>query len=60
MQVRVIRHVRKTYACKACEAAPVTADKPAQLIEKNPGQPQRVGDAADHQVRRRHPAVPLR
>jgi len=35
MQVRVIRHVRKTYACKACETAPTTADKPAQLIEKS-------------------------
>ena len=35
MQVRVIRHIRKTYACKACEAAPITADKPAQLIEKS-------------------------
>ena len=35
MQVRVIRHIRKTYACKACETAPVTADKPAQLIEKS-------------------------
>ncbi|BAW21908.1 transposase IS66 [Pseudomonas putida] len=34
MQVRVIRHIRKTYTCKACEAAPVTADKPTQLIEK--------------------------
>lgn len=34
MQVRVIRHIRKTYACKTCETAPVTADKPAQLIEK--------------------------
>ena len=35
MQVRVIKHIRKTYACKACEEAPVTADKPAQLIEKS-------------------------
>ena len=39
MQVRVIRHIRKTYACKACEAAPVTADKPAQLIEKSMASP---------------------
>ncbi|HEX5739352.1 MAG TPA: IS66 family transposase [Hydrogenophaga sp.] len=39
MQVRVIRHIRKTYACKACEAAPVTADKPAQLIEKSLASP---------------------
>ncbi|HEX5737549.1 MAG TPA: IS66 family transposase zinc-finger binding domain-containing protein, partial [Hydrogenophaga sp.] len=28
MQVRVIRHIRKTYACKACETAPTTANKP--------------------------------
>ena len=34
MQIRVIKHIRKTYACKGCETAPVTADKPAQLIEK--------------------------
>lgn len=39
MQVRVIRHIRKTYACKACEAAPVTADKQAQLIEKSLASP---------------------
>ncbi len=34
MQIRVIKHVRKIYGCRECEAAPVTADKPAQLIEK--------------------------
>ena len=39
MQVRVIRHIRKTYVCKACESAPVTADKPAQLIEKSIASP---------------------
>ncbi|WP_426152528.1 IS66 family transposase [Pseudomonas sp. DC3000-4b1] len=39
MQFRVIRHIRKTYACKACETAPVTADKPAQLIEKSLASP---------------------
>ncbi len=39
MQVRVIRHICKTYACKACEAAPITADKPAQLIEKSLASP---------------------
>jgi len=39
MQVRVIRHIRKTYACKACEAAPITADKPAKLIEKSLASP---------------------
>ena len=39
MQVRVIRHIRKIYACKACEAAPVTADKPTQVIEKSLASP---------------------
>lgn len=33
MQIRVIKHVRKVYGCRECETAPVTADKPAQLIE---------------------------
>lgn len=39
MQIRVIKHIRKVYACKSCEAAPVTADKPAQLIEKSMASP---------------------
>ena len=39
MQVRVIKHIRKTYACKTCEVAPITADKPAQLIEKSLASP---------------------
>ncbi len=39
MQIRVIKHIRKTYACKGCEAVPVTADKPAQLIEKSLASP---------------------
>ncbi|EPM54074.1 transposase IS66, partial [Pseudomonas syringae pv. actinidiae ICMP 19073] len=34
MQIRVIKHIRKVYGCRGCETAPVTADKPAQLIEK--------------------------
>ena len=34
MQIRVIKHVRKVYGCRDCESAPVTADKPAQVIEK--------------------------
>ena len=34
MQIRVIKHVRKVYGCRDCETAPITADKPAQLIEK--------------------------
>jgi hypothetical protein len=39
MQIRVIKHVRKVYACRGCETAPVTADKPAQLIEKSMASP---------------------
>jgi transposase len=39
MQIRVIKHIRKTYGCKGCEAAPITADKPAQLIEKSMASP---------------------
>jgi transposase len=39
MQIRVIKHIRKTYACKGCETAPITADKPAQLIEKSMASP---------------------
>lgn len=35
MQIRVIKHIRKVYGCRGCEAAPVTADKPAQVIEKS-------------------------
>jgi hypothetical protein len=61
MQIRVIRHVRKVYGCRDCEMAPVTADKPAQLIEKKKhGQPKCSGDAADHQVRRWTTASPFR
>lgn len=39
MQIRVIKHIRKVYACRGCETAPVTADKPAQLIEKSMASP---------------------
>lgn len=39
MQIRAIRHTRKTYACMACEKAPITTDR-----EKH-GQPQRAGHA---------------
>ncbi len=35
MQIRVIKHIRKVYGCRDCETAPVTADKPAQLIGKS-------------------------
>ncbi len=34
MQIRVIKHIRKVYACRGCETASITADKPAQLVEK--------------------------
>jgi len=33
MQIGVIKHARKDYCCRDCDTAPVTADKPAQLIE---------------------------
>jgi transposase len=39
MQIRVIRHVRKVYGGRDCETAPVTADKPAQMIEKSMASP---------------------
>jgi len=39
MQIRVIKHIRKVYGCRGCESAPVTADKPAQLIEKSMASP---------------------
>lgn len=35
MQICVIKHIRKIYGCRDFEAAPVTADKPAQWIEKS-------------------------
>lgn len=39
MQIRVIKHIRKVYGCRGCESAPVTADKPAQMIEKSMASP---------------------
>ena len=39
MQIRVIKHVRKVYGCRDCETAPVTAGKPAQLVEKSMASP---------------------
>ena len=39
MQIRVIKHIRKVYACRDCETAPVTADKPVQVIEKSMASP---------------------
>lgn len=37
--IRVIKNVRKVYSCRDCEAAPATADKPTQVIEKNIASP---------------------
>jgi len=39
MQLRRIKHLCKVYACRGGESAPVTADKPAQLIEKSIANP---------------------
>ncbi|MNF69430.1 Transposase C of IS166 homeodomain protein [compost metagenome] len=39
MQIRVNKHIRKVYGCRGSETAPVTADKPAQLIEKSMASP---------------------
>jgi transposase len=39
MQIRVIKHIRKVYGCRGCDSAPVTTDKPAQLIEKSMASP---------------------
>ena len=50
MQIRVIKHMRMVYGCRGCETAPVTADKPAQLVKKEHGQFECPCDAADHQV----------
>lgn len=43
MQIRVIKHVRKVYGCCDCETAPVTADKPAQPVEKRMASPSVLG-----------------
>lgn len=39
MQIRVIKKIRKVHGCRGCESAPVTADTPAQLIEKSMASP---------------------
>lgn len=38
-RIRVLRHVRKTYACKACEGHLVTAPMPAQPIPRSLASP---------------------
>jgi len=44
MRTRAIIHVRKIYGCRDCQSAPITADKPAQPIEKEHVQIQRFDD----------------
>ena len=38
-RVQVLRHVRKTYACKACDGKPVTAPMPNQPIPRSLASP---------------------
>lgn len=37
--IRVLRHIRKKYACKGCEATLKTAEKPPQPIERSNASP---------------------
>jgi len=39
IQIHLIKHIRKVYGCRGCEAALITADKLAQLIEKSMASP---------------------
>lgn len=60
MQIRVIKHIRKVYACRDCETAPVTAGKSAQLIGKKHDQSQRFGNATADKIRRWLATAPFR
>lgn len=33
MPIHVIKHIRKAYGCRDCKLAPVTADKPTQVLK---------------------------
>ena len=55
-QVQVIRHVRKTYACKACDSTPQTANLPPQPIPKSMASP---GTLAHVAVSKYVDALPL-
>jgi len=55
-QVQVLRHVRKTYACKACEGAPKTTPLPPQPIPKSLASP---GTLAHVAVSKYVDALPL-
>lgn len=60
MQIRVIKHVRKVYACRGCESAPVTAYKPAQLSEKSMASPSVLAMLLTTKIRRWPTNAPLR
>ena len=55
-QVRVIRHIRKKYACAQCESAPVTAPLPPQPIPRSNASP---GLLAHIAVAKYQDALPL-
>jgi transposase len=55
-QVRVIRHIRKKYACAHCESAPITAVLPPQPIPKSNASP---GLLAHIAVAKYQDALPL-
>ncbi len=55
-QVQVLRHVRKTYACKACNSTPRTAELPPQPIPKSMASP---GTLAHIAVSKYVDALPL-
>jgi len=55
-QVRVLRHIRKTYACKSCNSKPVTAKQPPQPIPKSLASP---GTLASIAVSKYVDALPL-
>ena len=57
-RVQVLRHVRKTYACKACDGKPVTAPMPGPADPEKPGLAGHAGARRRRQVRRRPAAVP--
>jgi len=55
-QLRVLLHVRKKYACRQCESAPITASLPAQPIPKSNAAPGLLAHVA---VAKYQDALPL-
>ncbi|MDQ7075977.1 MAG: IS66 family transposase [Gammaproteobacteria bacterium] len=55
-QLRVLLHVRKKYACRRCESAPITAPLPAQPIPKSNAAPGLLAHVA---VAKYQDALPL-